>query len=128
MPGPTQLQISSPAVDAVFYRGNPYEVKRANASQTTNGQTVIAAVPGYKILVLSMVLTTSAAASVVAVGFYETSGNGIPQFTADLGASSGVVLPFSPVGWFEVPEAKPLRVWAPTATTDIVVTYLLAPL
>lgn len=127
MPGPTQLQISSPAVDAVFYRGNPYAVKRANASQTTNGQTIIAAVPGQKIIVLQMVLTNSAGASAVGVGWYETAGNSQPQFTADLGASSGVVLPFSPVGWFEVPEGKPLNVWAPTASTDIQITYLLVP-
>lgn len=85
--------------DRIDVGGVFYPIKRAAVSGATSGDnTLVAAVAGKKIRVVSIVLN-----SVTAVAVRLESGAGGTALTGviSLGATSVFVLPFNPGGWAE---------------------------
>lgn len=98
-------------------------VKRAiaNVSASTTGGTIVAAVPGKRIRVVSMAMVSGGTAtSVTILGNTTALSPAIP-----MGVNGVFVLPFSEHGWLETAVGEGLKVTTGTgSTTGIAVTYL----
>lgn len=82
----------------------------AIAAATSGNNTLVAAVTGKKIRVLSLMLVAGAAGNI----YFTTAAGGTVIFggstnTINLPANGGFVLPFSSVGWFETVAAQLLN-------------------
>ena len=83
-------------------------VKRAKIDAATDGNnTLVAAVTGKKIRVLAAFFTMTGSAVTIRV----EDGAGGTALTGQMGPTAGqtIVLPFTPVGWFETSAATLLN-------------------
>lgn len=96
---------SSPSETSTIYNGTTaLTPKFANIACASSGNnTIVSAVSGKKIRVLSCALVVSAATNIY---FVDSAGSPIAVFgdstnKVNLAANGGFILPFNPVGWFE---------------------------
>jgi len=114
MPGGKKQQKVSAAQDTgkVYLGSTPLTPKFAPIAAATSGNnTLIAAVSGKKIRVLSIMAVISAATNI----YFTSNTGGTVIFGGstnkiNLTANEGFVLPFSPVGWFETVAGEALVV------------------
>ena len=92
-----------PSGGYVYYEGTRYKVKRAAISASSNGNnTIIAAVPGRRIVVLQAWLVSAGTVTTTwQDGATGTGPLGSLTGAAALVANTGYVLGFTPLGWFE---------------------------
>lgn len=80
------------------------------AAATSGDNTLLAAVAGYKIRIMQMMLVAGAAGNI----YFQSAAAGDVIFGGDtnkivLAQSTGFVLPFSPLGWFETDASELLN-------------------
>lgn len=80
------------------------------AAATSGDNTLLAAVSGYKIRVMQLMMIAGAAGNI----FFQSAAAGDVIFGGEtnkivLTAGSGFVLPFSPLGWFETDVSELLN-------------------
>lgn len=97
----------------------------ANIAASTTDGSLVAAVPGKALVVVSAFLVAGATATNVTFNTKPSgSGTGITCLIAN-GANGGAVLPYNEQGWFNTNQGEGLSVTTGTgATVGINVTYL----
>jgi hypothetical protein len=117
------LPALEPAASRIQTLDGTVFVKRATASiaASTTGGTLVAAVPGKRLRIVSMVMVSGGTAtSVTILGNTTALSPPLP-----MGVNSVMALPVSEHGWFETAVGEGLKVTTGTgATTGIAVTYI----
>lgn len=115
---------SEPVVKAIIIPAETPKFAVANVTASQTDSSVVAAVTGKKIRVLSLVTRAGATATVITFNS-KPAGAGVAISAAFAnGINDGVVLPFSAEGWFETVAGEALTCTTGAgSTTGIQVVY-----